>query len=128
MPGNSTDLVLKGIEGLLQSEVKYFSMVRQDGERLYLCLGLRALFLLDFEPPFQESYFYAHIRRVIIDTDNLLLFQIDFSDGYDPLVLESFEREKLCDELAICWKTDFMYRNWRYAHLSPASRASILSG
>ncbi len=112
-PTNSTAFVLKGIEGMLGTDVKYFSMVRQEGERLYMCLGKRALFLLDFEPPFQDMFYYAHIKRVVIDTDNLLLFQVDL-EGRQPLVLESFERERLCDELAICWKADFMYRNWRW--------------
>ena len=61
--------VLKGIEDMLGTEVKYFSMVQQDGERMYICLGKRALFLIDFEPPFQEQFYYAWIQRVIIDTD-----------------------------------------------------------
>ena len=99
-PTNSTAFVLKGIEGMLGTDVKYFSMVRQEGERLYMCLGKRALFLLDFEPPFQDMFYYAHIKRVVIDTDNLLLFQVDL-EGRQPLLLESFERERLCDELAM---------------------------
>ena len=41
----------------------------------YICLGKRALYLIDFEPPFQDMYYYAWIQRVIIDQDNLLLFQ-----------------------------------------------------
>lgn len=110
--------VLKGIEDMLQTEVKYFSMVRRDGERMYICLGKRALFLIDFEPPFQDFFYYAWIQRVIIDSDNLLLFQVDFTDGREPLILESFERSRLCDELAICWKADFMFRNWRWQPFS----------
>ena len=51
---------------------------------------------------------------MIIDSENLLLFQLDFSEGRPSLVLESFERERLCEELAICWKADFMFRNWRW--------------
>ena len=112
--GDSARFVLKGIEGMLQTEVKYFSMVRQDGERMYICLGKRALFLLDFEPPFQEQYYYAWITQVIIDAENLLLFQVDFAEGRPSLILESFEREKLCEELAICWKADFMFRKWTW--------------
>ena len=54
------------------------------------------------------------MQRVIIDSDNLLLFQIDFSEGRPPLILESFERDRLCDELAICWKADSMFRQWRW--------------
>ena len=54
------------------------------------------------------------MQRVIIDTDNLLLFQIDFSEGRPPLILESFERDRLGDELAICWKADSMFRMWRW--------------
>ena len=80
----------------------------------YICLGKRALFLIDFEPPFQEQFYYAWVQRVIIDTDNLLLFQIDFSEGRAPLLLESFERDRLCAELAICWKADSMFRQWRW--------------
>lgn len=80
----------------------------------YICLGKRALFLIDFEPPFQEQFYYAWVQRVIIDSDNLLLFQIDFHEGRAPLLLESFERTRLCDELAICWKADSMFRNWRW--------------
>ena len=80
----------------------------------YICLGKRALFLIDFEPPFQEQFYYAWVQRVIIDTDNLLLFQIDFSEGRPPLILESFERDRLGDELAICWKADSMFRMWRW--------------
>jgi len=112
--GESAAYVLKGIEDMLQTEVKYFSMVRKDGERMYICLGKRALFLIDFEPPFQEYFYYAWVEKVIIDTDNLLLFQVDFTEGRMPLLLESFERSKLCDELAICWKADSMFRNWRW--------------
>jgi hypothetical protein len=82
--------------------------------RRYICLGKRALFLIDFEPPFQEQFYYAWVERVIIDTDNLLLFQIDFTENRAPLILESFERDRLCDELAICWKADSMFRNWRW--------------
>ena len=82
--------------------------------RRYICLGKRSLYLIDFEPPFQESYYYAWVHRVVIDSDNLLLFQIDFTEGRPPLVLESFERQRLCDELAICWKADSMFRNWRW--------------
>jgi len=107
--GESAAYVLKGIEDMLQTEVKYFSMVRKDGERMYICLGKRALFLIDFEPPFQEYFYYAWVEKVIIDTDNLLLFQVDFTEGRMPLLLESFERSKLCDELAICWKADSMF-------------------
>ena len=44
--------------------------------RRYICLGKRALFLIDFEPPLQEMFYYAWIQRVIIDADNLLLFQV----------------------------------------------------
>jgi len=51
---------------------------------------------------------------VIIDSDNLLLFQVDFSEGRPSLILESFERERLCEELAICWKADFMFRKWTW--------------
>ncbi len=51
---------------------------------------------------------------MIIDTENLLLFQVDFHEGRPPLLLESFERQRLCDELAICWKADSMFRNWRW--------------
>ena len=80
----------------------------------YICLGKRALFLIDFEPPFQEQFYYAWVQRVIIDVDNLLLFQIDFAEGRPPLILESFERDRLCDELAICWKADSMFRQWRW--------------
>ena len=40
--------------------------------------------------------------------------QVDFADWKEPLLLESFERTRLCDELAICWKADFMFRNWRW--------------
>ena len=142
--GDSARFVLKGIEGMLQTEVKFFSMVRRDGERMcaqpppppppalrhrrrssgsqppahrtrrYICLGKRALFLLDFEPPFQEQFYYAWITQVIIDSDNLLLFQVDFSEGRPSLILESFERERLCEELAICWKADFMFRKWTW--------------
>mmetsp|Transcript_22053 Transcript_22053/g.46701 ORF Transcript_22053/g.46701 Transcript_22053/m.46701 type:complete len:809 (-) Transcript_22053:456-2882(-) len=112
--GESALYVLKGIEDMLQTEVKYFSMVRRDGERMYICLGKRALFLIDFEPPFQDFFYYAWVQRVIIDSSNLLLFQVDFSDGREPLILESFERGCLCDELSICWKADFMFRNWRW--------------
>lgn len=112
--GESALFVLKGIEDMLQTEVKFFSMVRKEGERMYICLGKRALFLIDFEPPFQEQFYYAWVKRVIIDTDNLLLFQIDFTEGRPPLLLESFERERLCDELAICWKADSMFRQWRW--------------
>jgi len=112
--GESALYVLKGIEDMLQTEVKYFSMVRKDGERMYICLGKRSLYLIDFEPPFQESYYYAWVHRVVVDSDNLLLFQIDFTEGRPPLVLESFERQRLCDELAICWKADSMFRNWRW--------------
>ena len=82
--------------------------------RRYICLGKRALFLIDFEPPFQEQFYYAWVQRVVIDADNLLLFQIDFAEGRPPLILESFERERLCDELAICWKADSMFRQWRW--------------
>ena len=82
--------------------------------RRYICLGKRALFLLDFEPPFQEQFYYAWITQVIIDSDNLLLFQVDFSEGRPSLILESFERERLCEELAICWKADFMFRKWTW--------------
>ena len=32
--GDSARFVLKGIEGMLQTEVKFFSMVRRDGERM----------------------------------------------------------------------------------------------
>jgi len=106
--------VLKGIEDMLQTEVKFFSMIRKEGERMYICLGKRALFLIDFEPPFQEQFYYAWVTRVVIDVDNLLLFQIDLSEGRAPLVLESFERDRLCDELAICWKADSMFRQWRW--------------
>ena len=28
---------------MLKEEVKFFSMVRQNGERMYICLGKRAL-------------------------------------------------------------------------------------
>ena len=112
--GESALFVLKGIEDMLQTEVKFFSMVRKEGERMYICLGKRALFLIDFEPPLQEQFYYAWVKRVIIDTDNLLLFQIDFTEGRLPLLLESFERERLCDELAICWKADSMFRQWRW--------------
>ena len=79
--GDSALFVLKGIEDMLQTEVKFFSMIRKEGERMYICLGKRALFLIDFEPPFQEQFYYAWVQRVIIDSDNLLLFQIDFSEG-----------------------------------------------
>ena len=113
--GDSALFVLKGIEDMLQTEVKFFSMIRKEGERMYICLGKRALFLIDFEPPFQEQFYYAWVQRVIIDSDNLLLFQIDFSEGRAPLILESFERDRLCDELAICWKADSMFRQWRCA-------------
>ena len=51
---------------------------------------------------------------MIIDSDNLLLFQVDFSEGRPSLILESFERERLCEELAICWKADFMFRKWTW--------------
>jgi len=112
--GDSARFVLKGIEGMLQTEVKFFSMVRRDGERMYICLGKRALFLLDFEPPFQEQFYLAWITQVIIDSDNLLLFQVDFNEGRPSLILESFERERLCEELAICWKADFMFRKWTW--------------
>ncbi|KOO25498.1 arm repeat protein [Chrysochromulina tobinii] len=112
--GESAAYVLKGIEDMLQTEVKYFSMVCKDGEKMYICLGKRALFLIDFEPPFQEQFYYAWVRRVIIDSDNLLLFQIDFHEGRQSLLLESFERSRLCDELAICWKADAMFRQWRW--------------
>ena len=44
--GESAAYVLKGIEDMLQTEVKYFSMVCKDGEKMYICLGKRAL---DFE-------------------------------------------------------------------------------
>ena len=133
--GDSALFVLKGIEDMLQTEVKFFSMIRKEGERMYICLGKRALFLIDFEPPFQEQFYYAWVQRVIIDSDNLLLFQIDFSEGRAPLILESFERDRLCDELAICWKADSMFRQWRCAPagakkkdrapLSPASLFSV---
>ena len=93
--GDSALFVLKGIEDMLQTEVKFFSMIRKEGERMYICLGKRALFLIDFEPPFQEQFYYAWVQRVIIDSDNLLLFQIDFSEGRAPLILESFERDRL---------------------------------
>ena len=106
--------VLKGIESMLQCEVKFFSLVRQDGQRLYLCLGKRECFLLDFDPPFQEQYFYARIKQVILDSEDLLLFQIDFNEGHQSILLESFERERLCDELAVAWKADYMYRNWQW--------------
>ena len=122
--GDSALFVLKGIEDMLQTEVKFFSMIRKEGERMYICLGKRALFLIDFEPPFQEQFYYAWVQRVIIDSDNLLLFQIDFSEGRAPLILESFERDRLCDELAICWKADSMFRQWRCA---PAARPKIKS-
>ena len=112
--GDSALYVLKGIQDMLGTEVKYFSMVRKDNERMYICLGKRALFLIDFDPPFQEKFYYASIDKVIIDSDNLVLFQIDFTEGRMPLLLESFERDRLCDELAICWKADAMYRNWRW--------------
>ena len=72
--GDSARFVLKGIEDMLQTEVKFFSMIRKEGERMYICLGKRALFLIDFEPPFQEQFYYAWVQRVIIDSDNLLLF------------------------------------------------------
>ena len=32
--GDSARFVLKGIEGMLQTDVKFFSMVRRDGERM----------------------------------------------------------------------------------------------
>ena len=96
----SSRFVLKGIEDMLKEEVKFFSMVRQNGERMYICLGKRALFLIDFEPPFQEMFYYAWIDKVIIDNENLLLFQVDFTEGRVPLLLESFERSKLCDEVS----------------------------
>ena len=110
----SSRFVLKGIEDMLKEEVKFFSMVRQNGERMYICLGKRALYLLDFEPPMQQQFYFAWIQTVIIDRDNLLLFQIDMTEGREPLILESFERERLCDELAICWKADFMFRKWSW--------------
>ena len=112
--GESAKFVLKGIEDMLQTEVKFFSMIRQEGERMYICLGKRALYLIDFEPPFQEQFYYAWVQRVIVDDKNLLLFQIEFSEGRPPLLLESFERERLCNELAICWKADSMFRQWRW--------------
>ena len=99
--GDSALFVLKGIEDMLQTEVKFFSMIRKEGERMYICLGKRALFLIDFEPPFQEQFYYAWVQRVIIDSDNLLLFQLDFSEGRAPRILESFERDRRCDELAL---------------------------
>ena len=72
---------------------------RRSGRRRYLCLGKRALYLIDFEPPFKEMFYYAWIQRVrrrrpppratrhlshpwpralqvIVDSDNLLLFQV----------------------------------------------------
>ena len=110
----SSRFVLKGIEDMLKEEVKFFSMVGQNGERMYICLGKRALYLLDFEPPMQQQFYFAWIQTVIIDRDNLLLFQIDMTEGREPLILESFERERLCDELAICWKADFMFRKWSW--------------
>jgi hypothetical protein len=73
---------------------------------------------LDFEPPFQEQFYYAWITQVIIDSENLLLFQLDFSEGRPSLVLDSFERERLCEELAICWKADFMFRKWTWQTFS----------
>ena len=110
----SSRFVLKGIEDMLKEEVKFFSMVRQNGERMYICLGKRALYLLDFEPPMQQQFYFAWIQTVIIDRDNLLLFQVDFHEGRPSLLLESFERSRLCDELAICWKADSMFRQWRW--------------
>ena len=32
----------------------------------YICLGKRALFLIDFEPPFQDFFYYAWIQRVAL--------------------------------------------------------------
>ena len=40
-------------------------------------------------------------RTVIIDRDNLLLFQIDMTEGREPLILESFERERLCTDCRV---------------------------
>ena len=125
--GDSALFVLKGIEDMLQTEVKFFSMIRKEGERMYICLGTRALYLIDFEPPFQEQFYYAWVQRVIIDSDNLLLFQIDFSEGRAPLILESFERDRLCDELAICWKADSMFRQWRCAPARAQKKIALLS-
>ena len=64
MAADSSAYVLKGIEGMLQTEIKFFSMVRQDGQRLYLCLSQKAIFLLEFDPPFQDEYFYARLKQV----------------------------------------------------------------
>ena len=102
----------KAATAVLPADRFFFVRVRFTAR--YICLGKRALFLIDFEPPFQEQFYYAWVQRVVIDADNLLLFQIDFAEGRPPLILESFERDRLCDELAICWKADSMFRQWRW--------------
>ncbi|KAL3912414.1 MAG: hypothetical protein SGPRY_008345 [Prymnesium sp.] len=88
--GESALYVHKGIEDMLQTEVKYFSMVRRDGERMYICLGKRALYLIDFEPPFQDKYYFAWVQRVILDKDNVLLFQKIELRGYLMFIDDSF--------------------------------------
>ena len=106
----SSRFVLKGIEDMLKEEVKFFNMVRQNGERMYICL--EGYHLLDFEPPMQQQ-FYPWIQTVIIDRDNLLLFQIGATEEREPLILESLSARAV-RQLAICWKADFMFRKWSW--------------
>ena len=56
----------------------------------------------------------AALLAAVARTPGGVKVQIDMTEGREPLILESFERERLCDELAICWKADFMFRKWSW--------------
>lgn len=121
----STSFVLKGIENIVKGDVKFFSMIRQNGEKKYICMGISAMFLVDFDPPEKRVYYYAWIKDVVMDKSNMLLFEITFYEDRPTLVMESFQRDQVLDELHICWKTDHMLRLWKYGEF-PIKRGIVL--
>ena len=107
----------QGIARMLRTEVRLLSLVHKHGSRhghsMYICVGSHALFLLTFDPPRREQYAYSSVQRAVIHTNDLVSLQIDV-DGSSSLLLESFERERLCYELGLAWEADRLHEQWRW--------------
>ena len=84
----------QGDQDMLGTEVKYFSMVRRTMSPCTYASAARAL--LDRLRSRPGEVFAASIDKVIIDSDNLVLFQIDFTEAACPCCSRA-ERDRLCD-------------------------------
>jgi hypothetical protein len=45
------DYLLRGMEEFLKTDLISYYMIQEDGEKIYICFGKRAFFLVDFNPP-----------------------------------------------------------------------------